>query len=397
MFDTLPLAPPDSILGLMEAFKADPNSKKINLSVGVYKDEQGQTPVLMTVKEAERRLLANETSKGYLAIEGHAQFAAAVQELLFGQGHEVLTSKRAVTAQTPGGTGALRVAADFLKKHFPQARVWVSKPTWANHPAIFSAAGQEVKTYPYLDERGRALDLSAMLAALEQIPTGDIVLLHACCHNPTGIDPTPAQWAQIAAAAGARGLLPLVDFAYQGFGSGLEEDAVGLRELAKPGQELLVASSFSKNFGLYGERVGALTLVATSNEAAQRALSQIRISIRTNYSNPPTHGAAIVATILNDAPLRKEWEKELADMRRRIHQMRELFVATMREKKPQHDFSFLNDQMGMFSFSGLTNVQVDELRNKHSVYVVGNGGRINVAGMTPGNIQPLCDAIAAVL
>jgi aspartate aminotransferase len=397
MFDSLPLAPPDSILGLMEAFKADPNPRKINLSVGVYKDEQGQTPVLASVKEAERRLLESEKSKGYLSIEGHPQFAAAVQEMLFGKEHEVLASRRAVTAQTPGGTGALRVAADFLKKHFPQARVWVSKPTWANHPAVFAAAGQKVEVYPYLDERGRGLDMPGMLAGLQQIPAGDIVLLHACCHNPTGIDPTAEQWRQIAAAVQARGLLPLVDFAYQGFGDGLVEDAAGLRALAMPGRELLVASSFSKNFGLYGERVGALTLVASAPEAAERALSQVRVSIRTNYSNPPTHGAAIVATILNDGALRKQWEEELAGMRRRIHQMRELFVTTMREKASQHDFTFLKDQKGMFSFSGLTNVQVDELRSKYGVYVVGNGGRINVAGMTRENMQPLCEAVAAVM
>lgn len=397
MFDSLPLAPPDSILGLLQAYNADPNPQKINLSVGVYKDEQGQTPILASVKEAERRLLVSEKSKGYLSIEGHPQFAKAVQGLLFGQGHEVLQSQRAVTAQTPGGTGALRVAADFLKKHFPQARVWVSKPTWANHPAIFAAAGQAVETYPYIDATGRGLDLGGMLAGLALIPAGDIVLLHACCHNPTGIDPTADQWRQIAAAVHQRGLLPLVDFAYQGFGQGLAEDAASIAALAQPGRELLIASSFSKNFGLYGERVGALTLVAASKADAERALSQIRVSIRTNYSNPPTHGAAIVATILNDADLRRQWEGEVAAMRSRIHAMRELFVETMRRKAPQHDFSFLKDQTGMFSFSGLTNVQVDELRSKHSVYVVGNGGRINVAGMTRENMDPLCTAIAAVL
>jgi aspartate/tyrosine/aromatic aminotransferase len=397
MFDSLPLAPPDAILGLMEAFKADPNPQKINLSVGVYKDEQGNTPVLESVKEAERRLLASEKSKGYLSIEGHPQFAAAVQELLFGKGHDVLSSRRAVTAQTPGGTGALRVAADFLKKHFPQARVWVSRPTWANHPAVFAAAGQQVDVYPYIDEAGRGLDVRGMLYALKQIPAGDIVLLHACCHNPTGIDPTLEAWRQIAEVVHERELLPLVDFAYQGFGTGLREDAAGVLEIARGGRELLVASSFSKNFGLYGERVGALTLVAASSDSAERALSQLRVAIRTNYSNPPTHGAAVVATILSDAQLRTQWEAEVAAMRRRIHQMRELFVSTMREKAPTRDFSFLKEQQGMFSFSGLTNVQVDELRSKHSVYVVGNGGRINVAGITRQNIEPLCTAIAAVL
>jgi aspartate aminotransferase len=397
MFDSLPQAPPDAILGLADAFKRDANPRKINLSVGVYKDEQGNTPILDCVKEAERRLLASEKTKGYLSIEGHPDYDRRVPELLFGAGHEVLASSSAVTAQTPGGTGSLRVAADFLKKHFPQAKVWLSKPTWANHGAIFSAAGQQVESYAYIDASGRGLDFAAMLKSLQSIPAGDIVLLHACCHNPTGIDPTPDQWKLIAAVMHQRGLLPLVDFAYQGFGDGIVEDAAGLRELAQPGRELLVCSSFSKNFGLYGERVGALTLVATSQDAAERALSQVRISIRTNYSNPPTHGAAIVAAVLGDAALRQQWEQELAAMRQRIHQMRRLFVETMHQKAPQHDFSFLEKQKGMFSFSGLSNLQVDELRSKHGVYVVGNGGRINVAGITRDNVQPLCDAIAAVL
>jgi aspartate/tyrosine/aromatic aminotransferase len=397
MFDSLPLAPPDPILGLMEAFKADTSPRKINLSVGVYKDEQGNTPILRCVKEAERRLLEGEKSKGYLSIEGHLEYDARVQELVLGSGHEVISSKRAVTAQTPGGTGALRVAADFLKKHFPQSKIWLSKPTWANHAAIFSAAGQGVESYDYIDKAGRGLDFVALMAAFKQIPPGNIVMLHACCHNPTGIDPTPSQWKEIAAMVHERGLLPLVDFAYQGFGEGLGEDALSVRELAQPGRELLVCSSFSKNYGLYGERVGALTIVTTGSDAALRALSQVRISIRTNYSNPPTHGAAIVASVLGDPQLRRQWEQELTEMRERIHQMRRLFVETMRKKAPQHDFSFLIDQQGMFSFSGLTNLQVDELRTKHSVYVVGNGGRMNVAGMTRDNMEPLCAAIAAVL
>ena len=397
MFDTLPLAPPDSILGLGEAFKKDPNPNRINLSVGVYKDEQGGTPILASVKEAERRILASEKSKGYLSIEGLAEYDARVQELQFGANHEIVTSRRAVTAQTPGGTGALRVAADFVHKHFPNARVWCSKPTWANHAAIFSAAGQQVETYPYIDSAGKGLDFPAMLGAVQHIPAGDVILLHACCHNPTGIDPTPDEWKQIAAVVRERGILPLVDFAYQGFGEGLTEDAAGLRELARPGAELLVCSSFSKNFGLYGERVGALTVVAGSADAAERALSQVRISIRVNYSNPPAHGASIVATVLGDAELRKQWEAELTAMRTRIHKMRGLFVATMQSLAPQRDFSFIAKQRGMFSFSGLTNVQVDELRTKHAVYVVAGGGRMNIAGMTEQNMPRLCEAIAAVL
>lgn len=397
MFDLLPMAPPDSILGLGEAFKKDPNPKKINLSVGVYKDEQGNTPILASVKEAERRILEKEKSKGYLSIEGLADYGREVQLLLFGADHEITLSKRAVTAQTPGGTGSLRVAADFLKKHFGHATVWCSKPTWANHQAIFQAAGLAVNSYAYIDAAGQGLDFAAMMESLEKVPPGDVILLHACCHNPSGIDPTPEQWKAIAELVERKKLLPLVDFAYQGFGDGLLEDALGLRALAQPGRELLVCSSFSKNFGLYSERVGALTLVAGDAESAEKALSQVRISIRVNYSNPPQHGAAVVATVLADPTLRQQWEDELTAMRSRIKSMRTLFVASMKQRAPQKDFSFIERQRGMFSFSGLTNLQVDELRTKYAVYVVGNGGRINVAGMTPSNMAPLCDAIAAVL
>jgi aspartate/tyrosine/aromatic aminotransferase len=397
MFQTLPQAPPDAILGLAEAFRQDPNPRKINLSVGVYQDEQGRTPILECVKRAEERLLATETHKSYLPIEGHARFSAHVQRLLLGPDHPLVSQGRVVTAQTPGGTAALRVAADLLRRHFPRTRVWLSVPTWANHPAIFQAAGLEVATYPYLDRAGRGLDLAGMLEGLSRATAGDVVVLHACCHNPTGVDPTHEQWAHIGEVVRQRGLVPLVDFAYQGFGQGLQEDAAGLRLLAEAVPELLVASSFSKNFGLYGERVGALTVVATDRDAAQRTLSQLRVAIRTNYSNPPLHGAAIVACILDAADLAGLWQEELAAMRQRIAQMRGLFVETMRRKAPQHDFSFLAQQRGMFSFSGLTNLQVDELRTRHGVYVVGNGGRINVAGMTPANMEALCDAIAAVL
>jgi aspartate/tyrosine/aromatic aminotransferase len=289
------------------------------------------------------------------------------------------------------------VAADFLKKHFPAARVWLSKPTWANHQAIFQAAGLATESYAYIDASGTGLDYPALRSAVEKIPARDVLLLHACCQNPTGIDPTQEQWREIAALCGQRGILPLVDFAYQGFGDGLEEDALGLRELAVASRELIVCSSFSKNFGLYCERVGALTVVATGADPAQRALSQVRISIRTNYSNPPQHGAAIVAAVLANAGLRRQWEEELAVMRKRIHQMRRLFVETMRAKAPGRDFSFIERQKGMFSFSGLTNMQVDELRTKHAVYIVAGGGRMNVAGMTTANMPRLCDAIAAVL
>jgi aspartate/tyrosine/aromatic aminotransferase len=397
MFDSISMAPPDAILGLGEAFKKDPNPKKINLSVGVYKDAAGNTPVLDCVKEAEKRLIASEKSKTYLSIEGLAEYGKFVRELLFGTNHEILSSNRACTAQTPGGTGSLRVAADFLKKFAPTAKVWMSKPTWANHPQIFQSAGFPVETYSYLDATGRLLDFPAMRASLEKLAAGDVVLLHACCHNPTGIDPTPDQWKEIADIVYAKKALPLIDFAYQGFGDGLVEDATAVRTFARPGTEFIVCSSFSKNFGLYSERVGAMTLVATKPDAAEAALSHIRSSIRTNYSNPPQHGGAVVSTILGDATLRAQWEKELTAMRDRIHAMRKLFVETMKKKVPQHDFSFLQHQKGMFSFSGLSNMQVDELRGKHSVYVVGGGGRINVAGMTEGNMDALCTAVASVL
>jgi aspartate/tyrosine/aromatic aminotransferase len=397
MFEHISPAPPDSILGLGEAFKSDPNPKKINLSVGVYKDARGNTPVLASVKEAERRLLDAEKTKNYLSIEGLPDYGQHVRKLLFGDAHEIVTSGRAVTAQTPGGTGSLRVAADFLKKQSPHAKVWLSKPTWANHPAIFQAAGFAVEQYPYIDAAGKSLDFAATLEGLRQVSPGDIVLLHACCHNPTGIDPTLAQWKQIGDVLAERKALPLVDFAYQGFGDGLQEDAAGLRELARPGTELLVCSSFSKNFGLYSERVGALTLVATDKAAAEAALSHVRVAIRVNYSNPPQHGAAAVATVLGTPELRKQWEAELADMRSRINGMRRLFVDTMKRKAPQHDFAFLSTQKGMFSFSGLTPVQVDELRTKHALYIVVSGGRINVAGMTEENMDQLTTAIASVL
>ncbi|MFV1964803.1 MAG: amino acid aminotransferase [Pirellulaceae bacterium] len=396
MFETLEMAPPDAILGLTEAFNKDPNPDKINLSVGVYKNADGKTPVLECVKEAERRLLAEETAKSYLAIHGLPEYGQSARELLFGADHEILASGRSVALQTPGGTGALRVAADFLKRAFPRSRVWCSTPTWVNHPKIFEAADRPVETYPYIDQAGTGLDFDSMLAGLQQIPEGDVVLLHACCHNPTGIDPTPEQWRRIADVVQQRQLLPLIDFAYQGFAVGLDEDAVGLRELCRPGMEVLICSSFSKNFGLYCERIGALTIVARTQEAAKAALSHAKICVRVNYSNPPKHGGAVVATVLGDATLRAQWSRELAAMRDRINTMRTLFVETMKAKAPRHDFSFIARQRGMFSFSGLTPVQVDELRSKHSIYIVTAGGRINVAGMTEANIDRLCDAIASV-
>lgn len=397
MFELLEVAPPDPILGLADAFKKDPHPRKINLSVGIYKDATGKTPILRCVKDAERRMLEREQSKNYLGIDGLPEYGRFVRELLFPAGHEVLTSERAVTVQTPGGTGALRVAADFLKQKLPRSQVWCSKPTWVNHPKVFEAADRQVQTYGYIDAAGTGLDFAAMTAALRSMPAGDVVLLHGCCHNPTGIDPTAEQWREIGDIIQERKLLPLVDFAYQGFGAGLEEDAAGLRAIIRPGTEALICSSFSKNFGLYSERVGALTIVAGTANAAQAALSHAKVSVRVNYSNPPEHGASIVATVLGHADLRRMWEEELAEMRNRINSMRTLFVETMRRKTTQRDFSFIARQRGMFSFSGLTPVQVDELKARYGLYIVTAGGRMNVAGMTASTMEEICAAIASVL
>lgn len=396
MFEQFTPAPPDAILGLTEAFKKDPNPRKINLGVGVYKDEAGNTPVLRSVRKAEERILQAEKTKTYLPIEGSPAYTAATQTLLFGAEHEVVQSQRAATAQAPGGTGALRVAADLIHKLMPGTRVWLSNPTWPNHPGIFQAAGLPIGTYPYFDATTNGVAFDAMLGALAEIPSGDAVLLHVCCHNPTGVDLTREQWRAVADVVGERGLLPILDFAYQGFANGLAEDAVGLLELARPGAELLVANSYSKNFGLYAERAGALTVVAKDAQGAETMLSHVKQAIRANFSNPPVHGGAIVSTILNDPALRREWEDEVAEMRDRINAMRHLFVETLNEKGVQRDFSFIARQRGMFSFSGLTPEQVKALRDQYAIYIVGSG-RISVAGMTSDSMDYLCAAIADVL
>lgn len=396
MFEALDMAPADPILGLNAAFAQDPNPNKINLGVGVYKDAEGNTPIFASAKTAEERLLANEDTKNYLDIEGDGAYNAAVQTLLWGEDHEIITSGRAATAQAPGGTGALRVAGDFIHQHFPRATLWLSDPTWANHSKIFASAEVPIKTYRYYDAASHGLDFDALLEDLGQIPAGDVVLLHGCCHNPTGVDPTPAQWEQIADVVANRGVIPLVDFAYYGLGSGFVEDAAGLRALSRLGCELFVASSFSKNFGLYRERTGALTLVAVDADAAEKAMSHIKICIRTNYSNPPSHGAQAVVSVLNDPELRTQWDDEVKAMRDRINGMRTLFVDTLEHQGVRRDFSFIARQRGMFSFSGLTPEQVDALRERFAIYVVGSG-RINVAGVTEHNVGKLCEAIAEVL
>ncbi|WP_147196659.1 amino acid aminotransferase [Pantoea sp. CCBC3-3-1] len=396
MFERIAAAAADPILGLADLFRADERPNKINLGIGVYKDETGQTPVLTSVKKAEQYLLENETTKNYLSIDGIADFGKCTQALLFGKENAILQDKRARTAQTPGGTGALRIAADFIATQTSAKRIWVSNPSWPNHKNVFAAAGLEVVEYQYYDAAAHGLDFDGMLNSLREAKAGDVVLFHGCCHNPTGIDPTAEQWAQLAELSLANGWLPLFDFAYQGFARGLEEDAEGLRIFAASHQELIVASSYSKNFGLYNERVGAFTLVASEASIADTAFSQVKATIRANYSNPPAHGAAVVATILSNETLRTLWEQELTDMRQRIHRMRQLFVNTLQEKGAKGDFSFIINQNGMFSFSGLSKDQVIRLREEFGVYAV-NSGRVNVAGMTPDNMSPLCEAIVAVL
>ncbi|MEK7794342.1 MAG: amino acid aminotransferase [Candidatus Hydrogenedentota bacterium] len=396
MFEALDMAPPDAIMGLSDGFNKDPDPNKINLTIGVYKDSSGKTPVLSSVKKAEERLLTEETTKAYVSIEGDRDYADCVQRLLFGESNPLLKSGVAVTADTPGGTGGLRVAAEFIHGVSPHASIWLSEPTWPNHQGIFNAAGLNVRHYPYYDAESKMLDFEAMKEALRQTSPGDVVLLHACCHNPTGLDPSPEQWAELATILTASKVLPFFDFAYQGLGDGLEQDAQGLRTFLAKSKELIVASSFSKNFGVYRDRVGAVTLVTSSPKAAETSMSHMKRVIRSNYSTPPAHGASIVKTVLNDPTLRLEWEKEVVAMCERIQSMRSAFVETLRAKGVKQDFSFLARQKGMFSFSGLTKHQVEELREKHSVYIVGNG-RINVAGITPSNVGPLCDAVAAVL
>lgn len=396
MFSQLEMAPPDSILGLSAAFKDDTNPNKINLGVGIYKDASGATPVLNCVKEAEKRILATQTTKSYLPIDGDPAYGKAVQSLLFAADQAVIDQGRAVTLHVPGGTGALRVSGDFLKKIKPDAKLWISDPTWANHNGVFSTAGFALGTYPYYNAETKDLAYDEMIAGIRAIPEGDIILLHACCHNPTGMDPNAEQWKEIASVVAERNLFPLIDFAYQGLANGLQEDTVGLRAIIASCNEILICGSFSKNFGLYNERVGALTLVATTEDEAKIALSHLKIVVRTNYSNPPSHGASIVTTVLNDDALTAQWHEEVAAIRSRIKEMRISFVETLKAKGVERDFSFITRQNGMFSFSGLTKAQVEMLRAEHAIYIVGSG-RINVAGMTPDNMDHLCDAIIKVL
>lgn len=396
MWQDIQAAPADSILGLTDAFRKDPSVQKVNLGVGVYKDEAGKTPILKCVKAAEKILVEQEATKSYLPISGDPVYAAEVQKLLFGKSAEVITSGRAVTAHAPGGTGALRVGGDLLKKFYPDAKVWLSNPTWANHNGVFKTAGFELAEYDYYNPASRSVDFSAMMDSLENIPADDIVLFHACCHNPSGVDLTPAQWKEVAAIGKDKGWIPFLDFAYQGFGESVEADRCGIEAFAATGIDFFIASSFSKNFGLYNERVGALTIVSPTAQEAAVAMSHLKTTIRVIYSNPPAHGGLVVATILSNPKLHAQWLGELAGMRDRIKAMRVALVKGLAARGVEGDFSSIAKQRGMFSFSGLSSDIVAWLRSNKSIYVVG-GGRINLAGLTKANIDYVCDAIAEAL
>lgn len=396
LFESVELAPRDPILGLNEQFNADTRAGKVNLGVGVYYDDNGRIPLLKAVHKAEIARIEAAAPRGYLPIEGIDAYNKGAQRLLLGQTSPLIDSGRVLTAQALGGTGALKIGADFLKWLKPDAKVVISDPSWENHRALFERAGFPVETYPYYDPATHGLNYQGMVDALSSLPAGTIVILHACCHNPTGVDPTFEQWKEIARIVKERDLIPFLDIAYQGFGEGIEEDAAVVRMFADHDITMLVSSSFSKSFSLYGERVGALTLICSSSEESERVLSQLKRVIRTNYSNPPTHGGSVVATVLNTPELRQLWEEELAGMRERIRTMRSQLVEKLKAHGVEQDFSFVLQQRGMFSYSGLSKDQVDRLREDHGVYAVASG-RICVAALNSKNIDYVAQAIAAVL
>jgi aromatic-amino-acid transaminase len=396
LFAAVDMAPRDPILGLNEQFAADANPAKVNLGVGVYFDAQGKLPLLACVKAAEAQLTEAAKPRGYLPIDGIAAYDRAVQAMVFGAGSAVLEAGRVATVQALGGTGGLKVGADFLKRLNPDAKVLISDPSWENHRALFGSAGFRVESYAYYDPVARGVRFEAMLADLQAAPAGTVVVMHACCHNPTGYDLSPAQWSQVVAVCRSAGLVPFLDLAYQGFGDGIREDGAVVQQFLEAGLDFLVATSFSKSFSLYGERVGALSFVTASRDEAARVLSQLKIIIRTNYSNPPTHGAQIVAIVLDTPALRAMWEDELAGMRRRIKQMRSLLVDKLRAAGVAQDFSFITRQRGMFSYSGLTQAQMQRLRSEFAVYGV-DSGRICVAALNEHNIDYVAAAMAKVL
>jgi aromatic-amino-acid transaminase len=390
------MAPRDPILGLTELYNADTHPKKVNLGVGVYYDDNGKVPLLDCVRRAEQQLAEKAAPRSYLPIDGLPAYDQAVQRLVFGEGSPALAQKRIVTVQALGGTGGLKVGADFLRRLLPGAEVWISDPSWENHRGLFENAGFKVNTYPYYAPKTHGLDFPAMARALESLVPGSIVVLHACCHNPTGVDLTSEQWDTVLGIVASRGLMPFLDLAYQGFGDGLEGDAAVVRRFVHAGMPLFVSNSFSKSFSLYGERVGALSVVAQSAEEAQRVLSQLKRTVRTNYSNPPTHGGQIVATVLNSPELHRIWERELEQMRDRIRAMRASLVEKIHARVPGADFGFVVRQRGMFSYSGLTKAQVQRLREEFSVYAI-DTGRICVAALNSHNADYVADAIASVI
>jgi aromatic-amino-acid transaminase len=395
LFSAVELAPRDPILGLNEQFNADTHPAKVNLGVGVYTDENGKLPLLACVKAAEQQLVEAAKARGYLPIDGIAAYDKAVQELAFGANHEAVKGGRIATVQALGGTGGLKVGADFLKQLRPDAKVLISDPSWENHRALFTRAGFVVDTYPYYDPATRGIAFDKTLAALQAAPAGTIVVLHACCHNPTGVELAPAQWDQVIAACQSKGLVPFLDMAYQGFGDGIEEDGAVVRKFLDAGLDFLVSTSFSKSFSLYGERVGALSVVCVSADEAKRVLSQLKIVIRTNYSNPPTHGAQVVATVLTTPALRAQWEEELAGMRLRIKAMRGALVARLQAAGVKGDLGYITTQKGMFSYSGLNAAQMQRLRSEFGIYGV-DSGRICVAALNEHNLDRVAAVIAQV-
>jgi len=400
LFAAVEMAPRDPILGLNEQFNADPNPAKVNLGVGVYYDENGKLPLLRCVAAAEEALIEQAKPKGYLPIDGIAAYDKAVQDLVFGSqgeaGQALVASGRVATVQALGGTGGLKVGADFLKRLNPGAKVLISDPSWENHRALFTNAGFTVEAYPYYDAAARGINVAGMLAALNAAPAGTVVVLHACCHNPTGYDLTPAQWQEVVNTVKARGLVAFLDMAYQGFGEGIAQDGAVVGQFMAAGLDFFVSTSFSKSFSMYGERVGALSVVCASKEEASRVLSQLKIVIRTNYSNPPTFGAQVVATVLNTPALRQQWEDELGQMRVRIKAMREQLVAKLKAAGVPGDLSFITRQKGMFSYSGLNKAQMERLRGEFGIYGV-DSGRICVAALNGRNLDAVAAAIARVI
>lgn len=396
LLDAVEMAPKDPILGVTEAYVADTNPKKVNLGVGVYTDDNGKVPVLECVRRAEQKLAESPLPRNYLPIDGLQAYDRAVQDVLFGANSDAVKKGRIVTVQTLGGTGGLKVGADLLRRINPNAQLWISDPSWENHRAIFEFAGYTVNTYPYYDASTHGINFDGMIAELQKMPAGSIAVLHACCHNPTGVDLSAQQWEKIIEVVKARNLVPFLDIAYQGFADGLDADAAAVRRFTETCPVVFVSSSFSKSLSLYGERAGALSVVTQSAEEAGRTLSQLKRVIRTNYSNPPTHGGQTVAMVLTTPELRTLWEKELGEMRDRIKLMRRELVEKIRSHRADFDFSFVAQQRGMFSYSGLTKEQVHRLRNEYSIYAI-DSGRICVAALNSKNIDYVADAIAKVL